>query len=168
MRKSLTGLALFGILALTATTAVAEPVPGTDNTSRLAGPDRWGTAAEISQEYWEPEFTTHVFLASGDVFPDALTIGPSQFFRGPLLLTHGPDETWPNGDLDDDTRAELDRLDPCEVVAAGGPVRIPDEVLQEADTYTLPETDPKCAETITALPERLHALGEKIQSQSTE
>ena len=83
-------------------------------------------------------------------------------------MDHPPDDTrtdYPaDGDLSDPTREELERLMPCEVVAAGGPVRVTDEVLQEADEFTAPDDDPKCAEEEPPGPEQLQRMAEKITS----
>ena len=52
---------------------VAEPqLPDPTEVLRLSGPDRYGTAAAIAREFPE-DATDTVLIASGEVFPDALT-----------------------------------------------------------------------------------------------
>ena len=53
---------------------------------RIAGADRFGTAAAIAQEFFPQP--AEAWLASGTAFPDALAAGPAAtLFRAPLLLT---------------------------------------------------------------------------------
>lgn len=96
---------------------------------RIAGANRYATAVAISETSWTYEDTVVVFLATGDGFADALAAGPSTFASGPLLLTQ-------RDTLPEETRAELQRLRPCMVVAVGGPAVISDEVVAQADAYT--------------------------------
>ena len=153
-RKLTTVLAAVAAVSIFASAAFA---------ARLAGEDRWETAAEISKANWEPEFTQTVFLASGDVFADSLAGGPSTFFEGPVLLTHDPEqEGFPDGDLSDPTRQELERLRPCQVEAWGGEVRITDEMLLEAESWTAEPEDPKCVEDV---PQRLQRIAEHRQAE---
>jgi putative cell wall-binding protein len=100
------------------------------NTYRISGADRFATAAAISQEAWSFEDTFIVYLASGGNFPDALGLGASTFDLGPLLLVS-------KTSLPDVTRQELARLRPCFIVAVGGAGAISDEVLRQADAYTM-------------------------------
>lgn len=88
-------------------------------TGRAGGRSRYETAAAILEHHpdQQPE---RVWLASGDAWADALAAAAS---NEPLLLT-------PYGVLDDDTRATLSRLDPDEVVIAGGYTRVSDRVEQ--------------------------------------
>lgn len=96
---------------------------------RFSGNDRYETAVALSQ-VWEPDMTLAVYLASGENFPDALALGGATFGLGPVLLT-------PAGSLHPAVAAELDRLDPCMVLAAGGPRSLGGAVLAEADRYTV-------------------------------
>jgi putative cell wall-binding protein len=100
-------------------------------TLRLSGADRYETSAEISFAAWAPEDTITVFLASGENYPDALSIGASTFTEGPLLLTR-------RDALPQATVEELDRLRPCFVVVVGGESAVSDAVAEQADTYTDP------------------------------
>ncbi len=80
---------------------------------RLAGPDRYATAAAISRASFAAD-TPIAFVADGTTFPDALSAGPLAAGRGgPILLT-APD--W----LPPATSDELGRLRPAEIVVLGG------------------------------------------------
>lgn len=80
--------------------------------TRLAGPERYATAAVIAATYSAP--TSRAFVATGAAFPDALVLGPvAAASRSPLLLT-APDH------LPDPTTTQLRRLSPDQVVIAGG------------------------------------------------
>ncbi|MEA3502043.1 MAG: S8 family serine peptidase [Actinomycetota bacterium] len=72
---------------------------------RVAGPDRYATAASLSSTYFDST-TRPVFLATGEAFPDALS-GSAAAGRvnGPLLLTR-------TAALPPSTREELERLFP--------------------------------------------------------
>lgn len=86
----------------------------TDRTStRLAGPDRYATAAKISS-VGHPSGSTVVYLATGEDFPDGLTASRAAGqHSAPLLLTR-------TAALPPATRQELVRLAPKQVVIVGG------------------------------------------------
>jgi hypothetical protein len=79
------------IVVLGGTAAVSDSVLGalhgfSPTVDRIAGADRFGTAAAIAQAFFPqpPE----AWLVSGITFPDALGAGPAAaMFRAPLLLT---------------------------------------------------------------------------------
>ena len=98
---------------------------------RVAGEDRYATSAEVSFLQWEPGEVTEVFLASGESFPDALSMAASTRDTGPLLLTRRDQLPAPVAD-------ELARLAPCLVIVVGGPSQVSDAVALEADSYTDP------------------------------
>jgi putative cell wall-binding protein len=100
-------------------------------TLRVAGADRFTTAAAIADEVWDYENTLIVYLANGLNFPDALGLGASTLSLGPLLLVT-------KDGLPEVTRNQLARLRPCFIVAAGGAGAISDRVLAEADRYADP------------------------------
>jgi subtilisin family serine protease len=91
--------------------------------ARLAGVDRYATAAALSADA-HPDGATTVYLARGDVFsPDALAAGPAASRAdGPVLLTRACE-------LPPATAAEIDRLQPATVVVLGGPEAVCDEVV---------------------------------------
>ncbi len=123
---------LSGVQAGEVSAQTVQATPVDTATLRLHGADRYETAAAVSQTLWEPEYTLVVALVSGGKFPDALSLGPSLSPLGPTLLVgHG---TLPAAA----TAAELARLRPCAVVAAGGPATIDDHVLRAANSFTDP------------------------------
>ena len=100
-----------------------------DTAFRISGQNRYATAAAISCNSWHFDDAPIVFLATGEGYADALAMGPSTFISGPLLLTQR--DTLPPA-----TRAELERLEPCAVVAVGGAMAISESVITQADAYT--------------------------------
>lgn len=89
---------------------------------RLAGADRYDASAAISQASFTPGVDV-AYVASGLVFPDALSGAPVSGLRGgPMLLTR-PDA------LPDAIASELRRVQPKSVVVLGGPASINDAVL---------------------------------------
>lgn len=89
---------------------------------RLAGPNRFATTAAASKRAY-PDGARVVYIASGKVFPDALSAAPAAAVDGGPVLLSEPDS------LPADTRAELARLRPQRVVVVGGSVG-PDAVAQ--------------------------------------
>ena len=122
---------LSGVQAGEVSAQTVQATPVDTATLRLHGADRYETAAAVSQTLWEPEYTLVVALVSGEKFPDALSLGPSLSPLGPTLLVG-------QGTLPAATAAELARLRPCAVVAAGGPSTIADHVLRAANSFTDP------------------------------
>jgi putative cell wall-binding protein len=81
---------------------------------RLAGADRYATAAEVSAATFNPGLPT-VFLAAGLSFPDALAGGPVAGRNGiPILLVQ-------LNSAPAATMNELARLNPAQIVILGGP-----------------------------------------------
>lgn len=81
---------------------------------RLAGKDRYETAVLISQETY-PSGASTVIVANGQRgVVDALAASPlAHKLQGPILLTNGTT-------LTDETKAELKRLQPAQIVIVGG------------------------------------------------
>lgn len=95
---------------------------------RIAGPDRYATAARISDEY--PSGVSVVYVASGLTFPDALAgAARAAYNDGPLLLTD-PDY------LPTATRDAMTRLRPSRVVVLGGTGAVSDSVAQALASLT--------------------------------
>lgn len=81
--------------------------------ARLAGADRYGTAAAISAATY-PGGATRAFVATGENFPDALAGGAAGGYLGaPVLLVTR------NG-IPQVTRNELARLRPGQIIVLGG------------------------------------------------
>jgi len=89
---------------------------------RLAGSDRYATAAAISREAF-PAGAEIAYLVIGTNFPDAVASGPAAALSGgPLLLTHGEV-------MSGYTLAELRRLRPSRIVVVGSESLITAETL---------------------------------------
>lgn len=98
------------------------PAPSVSfSASRLAGPDRYATAVEVSKAAF-PSGAKTVFVASGEEFPDALAAGAAAGHSdSSLLLTTA-------GALPEIVRNELVRLSPTRVVLVGGDDRVSPQV----------------------------------------
>jgi putative cell wall-binding protein len=86
------------------------------STGRLAGADRYGTAAAISARQWNSTKPATAYVARGDVFADAVASG--SLADGPVLLVP------PCGPLPAAVTAELGRAQPSAIVALGGPAAV--------------------------------------------
>jgi len=114
--------------------ALSSPPPppsgGSSGTEflRLAGGDRYATAAALSQARFGSGAST-VFIATGGSFPDALAGSPAAAqANGPILLTA-------HGGLPNATANELDRLRPSKIVILGGPGVVSDTVANQLRNY---------------------------------
>jgi putative cell wall-binding protein len=118
----------FGVLVVGGSAAVSDAVyeqiqqiVGRARVQRLAGRNRWETAAELLPGPHESIDT--VVLASGQNFPDALSAGALASGAGvPLLLTA-------RDTLPEPTREALTDLAPDRVLIAGGGAAVGDAVL---------------------------------------
>ncbi|WP_441791348.1 cell wall-binding repeat-containing protein [Leifsonia sp. YAF41] len=103
---------------------VAAALSGIAPTTRLWGPDAFGTSAAVSAG----TFATApvVYLATGATYQDALSGGPAAIVNGgPVLLVQ------PNG-IPAAIGAELTRLKPTKIVVLGGNLAISDAVMAQA------------------------------------
>jgi putative cell wall-binding protein len=114
----------------TATVATATPpttLPTAD-VERLAGSDRYGTAAAISRASYDPGVPV-AYVAAGSNFPDALAAGAAAVRRGgPVLLVAGTS-------VPAATATELARLDPAEIVVVGGTSMVSQGVVDQLRGY---------------------------------
>ena len=121
---SVLGVLSLGVFAGAAYTA--SPSGGTVRaaaataSTRLAGSDRFATAAAVSAGTFSPGVPL-AYLATGSDFADALTAAAAAGGKGPVLLT-GADS------LPAATAQELARLHPARVVVVGGRVAVGDTV----------------------------------------
>ena len=93
--------------------------------TRVAGADRFETATEISAAT-HPDGASVVYLASGELFPDALSAGSVAGAQdAPILLT-------PASALPDVVRREIARLGPQRIVVIGGSGAVSESVAAEA------------------------------------
>lgn len=83
--------------------------------SRIAGPDRYATAAAASRAAFTTGTCDAVVIASGEDFPDALAAAPlAGALRAPVLLVR-------RASVPSSTSAEIARLGATRVVIVGGP-----------------------------------------------
>lgn len=110
LRKSLIGF----LLTLTLTLSMATPSFGytIGDEHRLAGQDRYGTAAAIAQEGW-PQSDVAI-LVSGENFPDALVAATlAKHHNAPILLSG-------KNNLPEETMQALRQLKVKKVILVGG------------------------------------------------
>jgi putative cell wall-binding protein len=89
------------------------PAPTPSPVTRIAGLDRYATAAAVSLRSFAPGVPV-AYVATGKSFPDALAAGPTAARdRGPVLLVSG-------GSVPSPTLNELKRLKPSRIVVLGG------------------------------------------------
>lgn len=102
------------IAALTATLALSSQARAQAvDFQRLAGPDRYATAAAVSRAIY-PSGVPVVYIARGDKFPDALAAGPAAAADGGPVLIVRPNR------LPSPIADELSRLAPQRIVVVGG------------------------------------------------
>ena len=114
---------LVGLPSLPASAATVE---------RVAGDDRWATAAAVSASRFEPGVPV-AYVATGLSFPDALAGGAAAAATdGPVLLTD-------KARLPQATSDELARLRPARIAVLGGASAVSDAVLAELRALTTGE-----------------------------
>ncbi|MGA1836837.1 cell wall-binding repeat-containing protein [Herbiconiux sp. 11R-BC] len=90
--------------------------------TRVGGADRYVVSAAVSRGVFAP-MRPVVFIASGEVFPDALSGSAAVgIVGGPLLLVQ-------KNSIPSDVAAEIARLTPLQIVVLGGKNTIADEVV---------------------------------------
>lgn len=95
--------------------------------SRIAGSDRYASAARIAATY--PAGVGTAYLATGADFPDAISAAAlAGRLDAPVLLTRP-------GSLPSPTRAQLQRLQPSRLVVLGGTGAVSQAVQNEASAY---------------------------------
>lgn len=107
--------------------ALGEVAP----TARIDGADRYAVSAAVSSQS-RPEGAHTVYVASGAVFPDALSGSAAAIQnRAPVLLVAA-------GQIPAKVGAELDRLNPTRIVVLGGEATVSPAVLQQLEAYLEP------------------------------
>ncbi len=95
--------------------------PAAPSVGRLAGADRYNTAAAVSRASY-PGGATNVMVATGVNFPDALAGSAAAGHLGmPVLLVHP-------SFIPAATAAELDRLNPQRIYVVGGAAVVPESI----------------------------------------
>ncbi|HEU5324384.1 MAG TPA: cell wall-binding repeat-containing protein [Candidatus Limnocylindria bacterium] len=108
--------------------AALRPYATSGSVSRVAGDNRFATAAAISADTFSPGVPV-AYVATGRNFPDALAgVAAAGSRGGPILLT-APSELSP------ETAAELARLRPATIVVLGGAGVVGDGVLAALRGY---------------------------------
>ena len=101
----------------------------TPSVVRIAGADRYATAAAISAAHFTPGVPV-AYVATGLAFPDALAGGAAAAHDGgPLLLVT-------QNSIPSATAAELSRLHPAKIRVLGGPGAVSNAVATALDAYT--------------------------------
>lgn len=96
---------------------------------RMAGPDRYATAAAVSRQFFSPGAPVAV-VSTGTDFPDGLAAGPAAArWGGPVLLTQPTI-------LPAATRSELVRLRPARIVVTGSSAVVSDTVMADLRRLT--------------------------------
>lgn len=103
---------------------VAEAGDPAFRVERLAGADRYATAAAVSQRFFAPGVPV-VVVSTGADFPDGLAAGPAAAVWGGPVLSTAP-TTLPAA-----TRAELVRLRPGRIVVTGSTAAVSESVVQQ-------------------------------------
>jgi len=129
-RSSATGKMYSVMIFVKVCGASTSPAPGGGvDFTRLAGADRYATAAAISKSRFGSGAST-VFIATGASFPDALAGTPAAArAKAPVLLTT-------RFQLPGATATELARLKPSTIVVLGGGGAVSDAVLSKLRFYT--------------------------------
>jgi putative cell wall-binding protein len=120
---------LGGVGAISEAVAAALGAMASGGAERIAGPDRYATAAAISASHFDPGVPV-AYIATGLDFPDALgASNAGGVVGGPVLLV-GPTDIPPA------TAAELTRLAPASIVIVGGEGPVPAATATALDAYT--------------------------------
>jgi putative cell wall-binding protein len=97
--------------------AEEEPPAGDPVTDRIAGADRFEVSVNTSKAGF-PDGSDTVYVASGEVFPDALSAAPAATVAGaPILLTTATQ-------VPASVTAEIARLHATKIVIVGGPATV--------------------------------------------
>ena len=106
------------------------PTPDEPGTKRLAGADRYATAAAIVKGSFPAGTVPVLFVATGEQFADALAGGPAaDVLGGPVLPVAKAGISAP-------IRSELSRLQPARIVILGGSGAVSDAIAAELEGFT--------------------------------
>jgi glucose/arabinose dehydrogenase len=128
-RLSPTNIYVLGGSGAISDDVVADLEQFADNgVDRIQGANRYETAANISASFFSPD-VAYAYIATGESFADALAAGSAGVDRGPVLLVT-------KSALPQATAAELNRLQPQEIIIVGGTNAIDDSVEAGLDQFT--------------------------------
>lgn len=102
---------------------------GAPTVTRIAGDDRFATAAALSRSGYPGSGVPVVYIATGVNFADALAAAPAAAAQGGPLLLVEP------GSVPAATKAELTRLAPKRIVVVGGASAVSDETYASLAAY---------------------------------
>lgn len=89
------------------------PVSVTPSIARIYGDDRYETSAKVADQYWTSTSTSHVVIATGENYPDALSAAPlAKAWDAPILLTE-------RGALPEPVIREIQKLKPTHAFIIG-------------------------------------------------
>jgi putative cell wall-binding protein len=108
------------VVVVGGSSVVSDAVVAAVGGERVAGADRYATAAALAETFGTAEV---VYVASGRSAADALVAGAAAGAAGAPLLLVEPDA------VPDATRAALDALQPTRIVVVGGSAAVSDEVV---------------------------------------
>jgi putative cell wall-binding protein len=116
-----------GVVSQQVEVALASHTAG--DVTRIAGGDRYETAAAVSATTFEPGVDV-AYVATGRGFADSLAGGPAASLTGgPILLTDP-------AELPVTVAAELERLTPGRIVVLGGAAAVSEAVVETLGTLT--------------------------------
>jgi putative cell wall-binding protein/DNA-binding beta-propeller fold protein YncE len=108
--------------------SVVTALQSTYGVVRIDGPDRYTVSAAVAARAF-PESVYTLYVASGAVFPDALSGSAAAIAEGaPVLLLQKDAIPAP-------VAAQLDRLNPYRIVVLGGPNTLSEAVQSQLETY---------------------------------
>ena len=127
------------IVVLGGTSAISSSVATTLSNyapvSRIAGADRYSTAADIARASFPGQVDT-VFVAVGTSFPDALVAAPAAAAEGaPVVLVT-------SSTIPEPTRTVLRELKPSKIVVVGGGTTIGQSVLDQLEAFASTDVIP--------------------------
>jgi putative cell wall-binding protein len=109
---------------------VAEQAGKLAPLTRFGGADRFAVSAGVANRFFSPGVRT-VYVASGEVFPDALSgSAAAALNEAPVLLVT-------KGEIPASVAAELERLDPVRIVVLGGENTVSAAVQQKLEQYVV-------------------------------
>jgi putative cell wall-binding protein/uncharacterized protein YkwD len=128
--KNQTSKGIFAVMIFVNVCGSPAPTSGDPAESvRVAGADRYATAAALSAVSYQPGVAV-AFVATGANFPDALAAGPAAARAGgPVLLIK-------QNEIPPATASELARLRPGRIVVLGGSAVISDWMVQVLRQFT--------------------------------
>jgi putative cell wall-binding protein/Tol biopolymer transport system component len=118
------------VVVLGGPATVSDAVVAQLGATRVSGRDRYEVSASISSKVFAPPRHT-VYVASGAVFPDALSGSAAAIANGAPVILLPPTGIGA-------AATELDRLDPYRIVLLGGPATLPEATSADLEKFLVP------------------------------